>query len=160
VFLSGCGALRKPGTLLGECTLLTCDASCHLEGSHTRHTPPPILTLLVHTPCGLTLPLPSPMQQLLPTPLPSLCTCALHCRFKLPPVDTMPLSRMFSVFEEQKPVLRIIEYALSQTSLEQIFNSFAALQVVCAGAGRRVECQSGGPPCCLALGASPLTCVF
>lgn len=52
----------------------------------------------------------------------------LHARFKLPPVDSMPLSRMFSVFEEQKPILRILEYALSQTSLEQIFNSFAALQ--------------------------------
>ncbi len=49
-------------------------------------------------------------------------------RFKLPPVANMPLSRLFAVFEDQKAALGVTEYSLSQTSLEQIFNSFAAHQ--------------------------------
>ena len=38
------------------------------------------------------------------------------------------LSTMFGAIESQKEILRIQEYSISQTSLEQIFNSFAAQQ--------------------------------
>ena len=48
----------------------------------------------------------------------------------------MPLSRLFAVFEEQKPSLRIAEYSLSQTSLEQVFNMFASHQEEEVGAVR------------------------
>lgn len=51
-------------------------------------------------------------------------------RYKLP--DTlgtgMPLSAVFGCIESQKQRLRIQEYSLSQTTLEQIFNTFAAQQ--------------------------------
>ena len=52
----------------------------------------------------------------------------LFVRFKLPPLEGLPLSRLFAMFEAQKETLRIAEYSLSQTSLEQVFNMFAAQQ--------------------------------
>jgi ATP-binding cassette, subfamily A (ABC1), member 3 len=50
------------------------------------------------------------------------------CRFKLPPLEGVPLSQIFRRFEDSKSQLRIAEYSLSQTSLEQIFNLFASQQ--------------------------------
>ena len=68
---------------------------------------------------------------------PSLGLCCGRCsRFKLPPLEGVPLSRLFAMFEEQKPVLRVAEYSLSQTSLEQVFNMFAAQQEEEVGAVR------------------------
>lgn len=40
----------------------------------------------------------------------------------------MPIGQLFRIVEEAKAKLRIREYSLSQTSLEQIFNWFAAQQ--------------------------------
>lgn len=47
--------------------------------------------------------------------------------FKVPQLGVR-LGHMFSVIELNKAALHVEEYALSQTSLEQIFNSFAAQQ--------------------------------
>lgn len=47
--------------------------------------------------------------------------------FKIPS-QNMALSTMFSKIEDAKPTLGIREYALSQTSLEQVFNFFASQQ--------------------------------
>jgi len=44
------------------------------------------------------------------------------------PVQDKPLGRMFAILEENKASLKIKEYSLSQTSLEQIFNHFANQQ--------------------------------
>ena len=59
-----------------------------------------------------------------------------HVRFKLPPIENTPLSRIFKLFEDNKGSLRIAEYSLSQTSLEQIFNMFASHQEEETGAVR------------------------
>ena len=40
----------------------------------------------------------------------------------------MPLPRIFGAIEQSRDTMGIASYALSQTSLEQIFNSFAAQQ--------------------------------
>ena len=50
-------------------------------------------------------------------------------RFKLPKVPGMRLGDMFASIEAAKQPYNIDEYSLSQTSLEQIFNEFAAQQV-------------------------------
>eukprot|EP01138_Halocafeteria_seosinensis_P007062 gb/GECG01007221.1/.p1 GENE.gb/GECG01007221.1/~~gb/GECG01007221.1/.p1 ORF type:complete len:1912 (+),score=224.19 gb/GECG01007221.1/:1-5736(+) len=47
--------------------------------------------------------------------------------FKIPP-QNMRLSRMFDLLESARSTQNIREYALSQTSLEQVFNYFAAQQ--------------------------------
>ena len=47
-----------------------------------------------------------------------------------------PLSFMFAAIEAVKAQLHIAEYSLSQTSLEQIFNSFAAKQKMEVGSVR------------------------
>jgi hypothetical protein len=38
------------------------------------------------------------------------------------------LARIFSTFESHKDSLKIVEYSIGQTTLEQIFNQFAASQ--------------------------------
>ena len=48
-------------------------------------------------------------------------------RFKLPELS-MPLSKMFGLIEDRKSELCVSTYALSQTTLEQIFNIFASQQ--------------------------------
>ena len=57
-----------------------------------------------------------------------LMLCCFCFSFKLPSVEGVPLSRIFGLFEEHKAALGILEYSLSQTSLEQIFNLFASQQ--------------------------------
>ena len=47
---------------------------------------------------------------------------------KLPPLQGVPLSRMFAVFEEHKERLQVIEHSLGQCSLESVFNQFASQQ--------------------------------
>jgi hypothetical protein len=47
---------------------------------------------------------------------------------KLPNGKTRRLSEMFGVIEGNKTNLRIEDYSVSQTSLEQIFNFFASQQ--------------------------------
>ncbi|CAM9724740.1 unnamed protein product [Sphacelaria rigidula] len=49
-------------------------------------------------------------------------------RFEFPQQETMTLADIFGVIEEHVAGLCVSEYALSQTSLEQIFNGFAAQQ--------------------------------
>lgn len=44
------------------------------------------------------------------------------------PSSTLRLSEMFGRLESSKAQLNIVEYSLSQTTLEQIFNKFAAQQ--------------------------------
>ena len=66
--------------------------------------------------------------------------------FSLPPQD-MSLSKMFAKLEEAKDSMSIQEYALSQTSLEQVFNYFAAQQEEeknVAHGMRRARQHSGG----------------
>jgi ATP-binding cassette subfamily A (ABC1) protein 3 len=46
---------------------------------------------------------------------------------------------MFGVIENAKSTLHIAEYSLSQTSLEQIFNSFAAKQTMEVGVARGMK---------------------
>ncbi|EQC42571.1 hypothetical protein SDRG_00301 [Saprolegnia diclina VS20] len=50
------------------------------------------------------------------------------CRLKIIG-DNMSLGRIFGLIEEKKAALHIREYTVSQTTLEQIFNSFASAQV-------------------------------
>jgi ABC-type multidrug transport system ATPase subunit len=62
-------------------------------------------------------------------------------RYSLPRGDadaneSRPLSQLFGLLESAKARLSIAEYSLSQTSLEQIFNSFAAQQEEETGAVR------------------------
>lgn len=68
--------------------------------------------------------------------------------FKMPPQE-MPLAAMFAKLEEAKSTLGIQEYALSQTSLEQVFNFFAAQQEeernVAHGLRRVSQYSSGNP---------------
>ncbi|CAK4193439.1 unnamed protein product [Aphanomyces euteiches] len=53
-----------------------------------------------------------------------------HCRFKLHenPSDPLKLSAVFAKMEANKEALFMQEYSVSQTTLEQIFNSFAKQQ--------------------------------
>jgi len=48
-------------------------------------------------------------------------------RFEYPP-QKMSIGEMFAVLEEKREMLKIKEYSLSQTTLEQIFNFFAGQQ--------------------------------
>lgn len=48
-------------------------------------------------------------------------------KFKVEKQEDKSLGFLFSVLESNKEVLRVSEYSVSQTSLEQIFNSFAKL---------------------------------
>jgi len=43
-------------------------------------------------------------------------------------VTKRPLSSLFGLIEAHKAALSILDYSISQTSLEQIFNQFAAQQ--------------------------------
>jgi hypothetical protein len=56
-------------------------------------------------------------------------------RYQLPETD-MPLSEIFRTIEAEKTRLQIVTYSLSQTTLEQIFNVFAAQQDEEVGAVR------------------------
>lgn len=49
-------------------------------------------------------------------------------RYRITPAEGMSLSTLFSLFEEKKEELNIHHYSLGQTTLEQIFNSFASSQ--------------------------------
>ncbi|CAK4382855.1 unnamed protein product [Aphanomyces euteiches] len=49
-------------------------------------------------------------------------------RFQLTSVDKLALSTVFSTVEQAKASLGLQEYTISQTTLEQIFNTFAAQQ--------------------------------
>ena len=49
-------------------------------------------------------------------------------RFEFPQQENMTLADMFGFIEDHREELSIGEYALSQTSLEQIFNGFASQQ--------------------------------
>ncbi|CAM9274541.1 unnamed protein product, partial [Hapterophycus canaliculatus] len=49
-------------------------------------------------------------------------------RFEFPPQEKQTLAQMFGFVEKEREALCIGEYALSQTSLEQVFNGFAAKQ--------------------------------
>jgi hypothetical protein len=40
----------------------------------------------------------------------------------------VPLSRIFALFEDNKARMRVIEFSLSQMSLESVFNSMASHQ--------------------------------
>ena len=51
-----------------------------------------------------------------------------HVRFEMPPQAGMPLPQIFGTIERNREAVGIASYALSQTSLEQIFNGFAAQQ--------------------------------
>ncbi|CAN0457892.1 unnamed protein product [Laminaria digitata] len=48
-------------------------------------------------------------------------------RFEFPQQEK-PLSELFGFIENNREALSVGEYSLSQTSLEQIFNAFAAQQ--------------------------------
>ncbi len=50
---------------------------------------------------------------------------------------------MFAVVEGVKSQLHIAEYSLSQTSLEQIFNNFAAQQTMEVGVARGMMGRAG-----------------
>ena len=50
-----------------------------------------------------------------------------HFRFRIRQPD-LHIARVFEVIEENKSRIGILEYSVSQTSLEQIFNQFAAKQ--------------------------------
>jgi ATP-binding cassette subfamily A (ABC1) protein 3 len=52
---------------------------------------------------------------------------ALRFRYSLPKVSGN-LSALFGAFEKNKERLQISEYAIGQTTLEQIFNHFASSQ--------------------------------
>jgi len=49
-------------------------------------------------------------------------------RYEVEKVEGVTLGDMFGILEESKEELNLMEYALSQTSLEQIFNGFASKQ--------------------------------
>jgi hypothetical protein len=73
------------------------------------------------------------MRRLAPLRSCVVVTCCCGCcaslfRFKLPPLQGVPLSRMFAVFEEHKERLQVIEHSLGQCSLESVFNQFASQQ--------------------------------
>ncbi|CAK4248260.1 unnamed protein product [Aphanomyces euteiches] len=61
-------------------------------------------------------------------------------RFKLLGTkQTLALSNVFSMIEKSKSDLRVEEYTVSQTTLEQIFNNFAAQQTQETGVARGME---------------------
>eukprot|EP00434_Breviolum_minutum_P010201 symbB.v1.2.009002.t1/scaffold565.1/size187815/15 len=71
-------------------------------------------------------------------------------RFRLP--QSCPLGEVFRVLEESRDELHLDEYGVSQASLEQIFNDFAALQEEETGPvqglfrdGRSLQDRSGAP---------------
>lgn len=64
--------------------------------------------------------------------------------FKLPP-QNMKLGEMFGWLENAKSFLSIQEYALSQTSLEQVFNYFAAQQEEERNTARGMRVQQPSP---------------
>ncbi len=49
-------------------------------------------------------------------------------RFDIPRTPDLSLAKLFSILEENKEELRIQEYMLGQTTLENVFNTFAATQ--------------------------------
>ncbi|CAN0297351.1 unnamed protein product [Ectocarpus sp. 4 AP-2014] len=49
-------------------------------------------------------------------------------RFEFPPQENRTLAQMFGFIENEQDALCIGEYSISQTSLEQVFNGFAAQQ--------------------------------
>jgi ATP-binding cassette subfamily A (ABC1) protein 1 len=65
-------------------------------------------------------------------------------RYKLPELS-MALSEAFSALNDAKDTLRIATYSLSQTSLEQIFNLFAAQQDEEKGKARGMGGEKGSP---------------
>jgi len=61
------------------------------------------------------------------------------CRFKLRgSKESLKLSKVFALIEEARSTLEIREYSVSQTTLEQIFNSFASQQAEEQGVARGV----------------------
>ena len=60
-------------------------------------------------------------------------------RYSVPKTETTRLSSLFSVFEDNKQELDISEYSVSQTTLEQIFNTFASKQEEEKGRARAVD---------------------
>ncbi|RLN94812.1 hypothetical protein BBJ28_00020797, partial [Nothophytophthora sp. Chile5] len=61
------------------------------------------------------------------------------CRFKVRGSnDELKLSKMFALVEGVKDKMHIREYSVSQTTLEQIFNSFASQQEEEQGVARGV----------------------
>ncbi|KAG2506212.1 hypothetical protein JM18_009330, partial [Phytophthora kernoviae] len=61
------------------------------------------------------------------------------CRFKVrSSTEEVKLSKMFALIEEVKTKIHIREYSVSQTTLEQIFNSFASQQEEEQGVARGV----------------------
>ncbi|GMF13566.1 unnamed protein product [Phytophthora lilii] len=61
------------------------------------------------------------------------------CRFKVRGINNeIKLSKMFSLVEDVKTDMHIREYSVSQTTLEQIFNSFASQQEEEQGVARGV----------------------
>jgi ABC-type multidrug transport system ATPase subunit len=60
--------------------------------------------------------------------------------------DRLPLSRIFRALEAAKERLRISTYSLSQTTLEAVFNSFAAQQEEELGAVRGMTRATGPEP--------------
>lgn len=48
--------------------------------------------------------------------------------YYVPPTDTLKWSSMFGLMETAKKTLHIEDYSISQTSLEQVFLSFAQFQ--------------------------------
>ncbi|RLN48411.1 hypothetical protein BBJ29_009845 [Phytophthora kernoviae] len=61
------------------------------------------------------------------------------CRFKVrSSTEEVKLSKMFALIEDVKTKIHIREYSVSQTTLEQIFNSFASQQEEEQGIARGV----------------------
>lgn len=68
------------------------------------------------------------------------------CRFKLRASSegssTLALSHVFALVEQVKDTMHIREYSVSQTTLEQIFNSFASQQAEEKGVARGMMAQA------------------
>ena len=60
-------------------------------------------------------------------------------RYSIPKTDNTRLSDLFSTIEDNKEQLDISEYSVSQTTLEQIFNTFASKQEEERGRARAVD---------------------
>ena len=68
-------------------------------------------------------------------------------RFRLPGSAACGLAKIFSAVEEQRKQLGISEYSVSQCSLEQVFNTFAAIGSEDHGKSRGMRGQSFSSGC-------------
>ncbi|CAM9287239.1 unnamed protein product [Heterosigma akashiwo] len=75
-------------------------------------------------------------------------------RFEYPPQPGLALGEMFGALEDRRAQLGVEEYALSQTTLEQVFNFFAGQQE--EETGRAAGIQGGGPAAAVAAQPPPM----